>query len=124
MWVLWRARGARRVQHATGAGGLHCSGKTLFREIQPNNWSIGASIGRNKHPSSFGTVRTNDIYGYIPFTVSLNDDRQFVHINIGATKRQLDDQFLRTWGLGIEYQLTTNTFAMAESFGETRSTPL
>ncbi|MCX7252972.1 MAG: hypothetical protein NTX83_01325 [Burkholderiales bacterium] len=98
--------------------------KTLFREIQPNNWSVGAAIGRNKHPSSFGTIRTNDIYGYIPFTVSLNDDRQFVHINIGATKRQLDDQFLRTWGMGIEYQLTDNTFAMAESFGETRSTPL
>jgi hypothetical protein len=97
--------------------------KTLFRELQPNDWSIGAAIGRNKHPSSFGTARTNDIYGYIPFTLSLNDDKQFLHINIGATKRQSDDLFLKTWGVGIEYQLTANTFAIVESFGETGSTP-
>ena len=97
-------------------------GKTLFRELKPNDWSIGLAIGNNRHPglSLIGTNHS-DVYGYIPLTISLNDDRQFIHFNAGVTRRQLDGSYAKSWGVGGEFQVMPNTYVIAETYGDNQT---
>lgn len=93
--------------------------KTLFRELKTNDWSVGLALGNNRHPG-MSLVGTNhsDVYGYIPLTVSFNDDRQFLHLNAGLTRKQLDGSYAKTWGIGGEFQVLPHTYIIAETYGE------
>ena len=92
--------------------------KTIFRELQPNDWSIGLALGRAEHLKTIENPSSHDIYGYVPMTWSFNDDQQFLHVNLGASKKQLGDVFRRTWGLGAEIEVAANTYLIAETYGE------
>lgn len=96
--------------------------KTLFRELKPNDWSIGLAVGNNRHPG-LSVVSTNhsDIYAYIPVTASLNNDRQFIHLNAGLTRKQVDGSYAKNWGIGGEFQITPTTYAIAETYGDNQS---
>lgn len=98
--------------------------KTLFRELKTNDWSVGLALGNNRHPGmSIAGTNHSDVYGYIPLTISFNDDRQFLHLNAGLTRKQLDGNYARTWGIGGEFQVLPNTYVIAETYGENRITP-
>ena len=90
--------------------------KTVFRELKPNDWSIGLALGRANHLFK-SDERNHDTYGYIPITWSFNDDHQFLHLNLGAVKKQLDSVTKKTWGLGTEFEITPRTFLIAETYG-------
>lgn len=90
--------------------------KTVFRQLKPNDWAIGLALGRANHLFK-SDASNHDVYGYIPITWSLNDDQKFLHLNLGATKNQLDSVLRKTWGLGAELELTPNTFLIAETYG-------
>src|SRR5262245_34417877 len=49
-------------------------GKTLFKKLEPNGWSIGLAVGNLSHPNVSRKLR-GDIYAYIPASFSFRDDR-------------------------------------------------
>ena len=91
--------------------------KTVFRELKPNDWSIGFALGRNHHLNTSELISHHDVYGYIPMTWSLNDDQQFIHLNLGAVRGQLDSVLRKTRGVGAEFQIASRTFLIAETYG-------
>ena len=91
--------------------------KTVFRELKPNDWAIGFALGRNHHLTTSELASHHDIYGYIPVTWSLNNDQQFLHLNLGAVKSQHDSVLRKTWGVGAEIEMTLRTYLIAETYG-------
>lgn len=91
--------------------------KTVFREIKPNDWAIGFALGRNHHLNTSELTSHHDVYGYIPITWSINQDQQFLHLNLGAVKSQHDSVLRKTWGVGAEIEMTPSTFLIAETYG-------
>lgn len=96
--------------------------KTLFRTLQPNDWAWGLAVGLNPHPNLPRTER-NDVYAYIPFTRSFNDDRTLLHLNAGALRIKSENRQVLTWGVGVEQQITRDTWLMGESFGRNEGRP-
>jgi hypothetical protein len=104
-------------QDPTDASGRVVQAKTVFRELKPNDWAIGFALGRNHHLAASDLASHHDVYGYIPVTWSLNNDQQFLHLNLGAIKSQLDSVLRKTWGVGAELEITPRTFLIAETYG-------
>jgi len=104
-------------QDPTDSSGRVVQAKTVFRELKPNDWAIGFALGRNHHLATRELAGHHDVYGYIPVTWSLNNDQQFLHLNLGAIKSQIDSVLRKTWGIGAELEITPRTFLIAETYG-------
>jgi hypothetical protein len=110
-------------------------GKYLFRELQPNDFSIGFVAGFGFDPLSQITgERLHGFFAYVPATVSLVDDRAFLHGNVGWAFHDEDDRghghahqngghHAVTWGLRSDVWITPRVALIAEIFGEDRLLP-
>lgn len=96
-------------------------GKTLFRQLRPNDWGLGMVAGSNRHPDETGR---RDWYLYLPLSVSMRDDRWVVHTNLGVIHDQVTHGQRGTWGVGTEVKLLERTFFVGEVFGEGTQRPL
>ncbi len=102
--------------YAVGSADRTIQAKTVFRQLKPNDWAIGLALGRANHLFK-SEERNHDTYGYIPITWSFDDDQKFLHLNLGAVKRQFDSVLRKTWGMGAELEITPRTFLIGETFG-------
>lgn len=98
-------------------------GKTLFRQLEENDWGWGLVVGGTRHDDGGLGRIANDYYAYVPATFSFRDDRMLVHANLGW----LRDGELRTqrgtWGIGSEWQLTPSTWLIGETFSQQGGRP-
>lgn len=108
-------------------------GKTVFKPLETNDWGWGLAVGHVRHPNTPGSG-SGDWYAYVPLTLSLRDDRVFIHANVGwlsqAPARSLASPDVRigrtqrpTWGLGTEVQLAANTWWIGETFQQGAGRP-
>lgn len=111
-------------------GGTHTSaqllqGKTLFKPLQPNGWAVGLAAGMQRDLRT-GTRNRHDLYAYVPASFSWYDDRVVLHTNTGWLREQGQHRRRHrfTWGLGAEIQLNSQTWLIAETYGEGSDKPL
>jgi len=98
--------------------------KTLFRELESNNWGWGLALGTVRHPEiSPGPNLLGNTYAYVPLTLSTRDDQVIVHANLGWLRDRATRRDNLTWGVGSEMQLTPRLSFMAEAFGDNRANP-
>jgi hypothetical protein len=101
---------------ASGSSDRVIQAKTVFRELKPNDWSIGLALGRSEHLFKVDGHK-HDLYGYVPVTWSFDNDQKFLHLNLGAVKNKTDSVTKKTWGLGMEYEIASRTYLIAETYG-------
>ena len=101
---------------ASGSSDRVIQAKTVFRELKPNDWSIGLALGRSEHLFKVDGHK-HDLYGYVPVTWSFDNDQKFLHLNLGAVKNKTDSVTKKTWGLGMEYEIASLTYLIAETYG-------
>lgn len=97
-------------------------GKTLFKTLQPNGWSIGLAAGNVRHPNQ-DTRFAGDLYAYVPASFSFADDRFVLHTNVGIQRVKASGDTYLTLGVGSETQIASNTWVIAESFRQLDSKP-
>lgn len=111
--------------------------KYLFRELRPNDIAFGLVAGFGFDPLAQVTgQRLHGFFAYVPATVSLFDDRAFVHGNLGFALEDGDylygpghdvghgHEYRRlTWGLRTDVWITPRAALIAEIFGEDRLYP-
>lgn len=98
--------------------------KTLIRELKTNDWGIGLAVGKVMHPAvNPGPNLLGNTYAYVPATVSLFDDRAFIHANLGWLRDRATQRDNATWGIGGEYWMTNRISVLAENFGDNRVKP-
>ena len=100
-------------------------GKTLFKVLEPNGWSMGLVFGNVHHPNIQASRNLiGDLYSYIPASMSLFDDHVVMHANLGWTRHKDIDRHRMTWGVGAEVHLFAgHTWAVAEIFSQNQSRP-
>ncbi len=98
-------------------------GKTLFRQLETNGWSWGLAVGGMRHDGSTQPRIANDYYAYLPATFSLRDDRAFLHANVGWSRDGETGRQRATWGVGSEWQLTSSTWLIGETFSQQSGRP-
>ncbi|MCL2103299.1 MAG: hypothetical protein FWH25_04610, partial [Syntrophorhabdaceae bacterium] len=50
-------------------------GKTIFKALEPNSWSIGLAVGTVRHPNiQSNSSLIGDLYSYAPMSFSFSDD--------------------------------------------------
>ena len=103
-------------EDALGSSDRLIQAKTVFRQLKPNDWSIGLALGRANHFFK-SDERKHDVYGYVPITWSFDHDKKFLHLNLGAVRNQHDSVTKKTWGLGTELEITPRTFFVGEKYG-------
>jgi hypothetical protein len=80
---------------------LVVQGKTLFRQLEGDDWAIGLVAGGTKSsPSTRGGPSL--IYGYIPLTVARFDNRLILHFNLGTSHNYETGTTAANWGAGTE----------------------
>lgn len=97
-------------------------GKTLFKTLQPNGWSVGLAAGNVRHPHQHDSF-AGDLYAYVPASFSFADDRFVLHTNAGVLRHKATGQTRLTLGLGSETQIAANTWLIAESFKQLEGRP-
>ena len=108
---------------ATRTSDVQTQVKTVFRKLEPNGWAYGLVVGHLRQPDdprSFGA----NLYGYVPVSFSLADDRVVVHVNAGAARPPERSSHRPTWGVGTEIKLTEKAFLLSEVFSQTGGRPL
>lgn len=94
--------------------------KTIFRPLEINGIGVGGVIGTVRHPAiKTGSNVLGDYYGYVPVSLSYDNDRLVMHINAGLIRPQEIARNRMTWGVGLERQIRGDTWFIAESFGQT-----
>lgn len=63
--------------------------KTLLKAVETNGWGIGLVFGTQFEPRR--SVR-GDLYAFVPLTFTFQDDRVFVHTNLGWLREQDDSR--------------------------------
>jgi len=97
------------------SGAVVIQGKTLFRPLTTNDFGIGLAAGYSTVP---GDGRSGSPYFYIPSSLSLANDRLFIHLNIGDTRERETQEHRLSWGIGTEIQASERLFLIGESFGQ------
>jgi hypothetical protein len=99
-------------------------GKTLFRTLEPNSWSIGMAAGMVRHPDRDSSRNAfGEAYAYVPMSFSFRDDRIVLHTNLGALHEREAKRTRVTWGLGSETQLHERVYLIAETYGQNQGRP-
>ena len=98
--------------------------KTLFRPLETNSWGWGLAIGTVSHPEVHpGPNALGNKYAYLPLSMSFNDDKALMHANLGWLIDNASSKGSMTWGIGGEFQIVPNLFAIAETYGDDHSQP-
>ena len=98
--------------------------KTLVRPLTPNGWGWGLALGTVRHPSDVSDPdNLGSHYAYVPVSVSMQDDRLVLHMNLGWSRDKARRRDQTTWGLGAEYGLSARWMAIAETMGDDRQKP-
>ena len=114
--------GSARLHDTAGSrsGPLVAQGKTVFRPVTSNDWGWGAALGG---ASDTGTG-SRDLFVYLPLTLSLLDDRLFVHGNLGAKREGVEKRQQLTWGLAVERTVNDSVGLIGEIFSQDKGRPL
>lgn len=98
--------------------------KTLFRSLQINDWGWGLAVGTIRHPEiNPGPNLLGNTYVYLPFSLSLADDRLIIHANLGWLRDRASGQHSASWGIGGEFKVQERWLLIAENFGNDRDRP-
>ena len=99
---------------------VQIQGKTLFRKLETNSYGYGLAVGGSVRPPSLGDQLPN-YYAYVPYTRSLQDDRWFVHANLGVQRQGVSPATGVTAGIGTEYAVVPRVFLILETYGDNHS---
>ena len=99
---------------------LQMQAKTLLKPLQTNGWGMAVSAGVVEHMRQ---PRSGEPYVNLPISWSLNDDRLFLHANLGWTRERGPTRHRATWGLATEAQLHPHAWLIAETFGQNTGKP-
>jgi hypothetical protein len=115
--------GGARTSDATGthATDIVLQGKTLFKTLEPNGWSVGLAMGAIRHPADGKSV--SELYSYVPASFSYFSDKMVLHTNVGALHNTLSSSTRGTWGIGSETAFAANTWFIAEAFRQKSGRP-
>lgn len=115
--------GGARTSDATGSSttDIVLQGKTLFKTLEPNGWSVGLAAGAVRHPGD--GKRVSELYSYVPASFSYRNDKVVLHTNVGVLHNTLTSATRGTWGLGTETALGERTWLIAETFQQKRGRP-
>jgi hypothetical protein len=98
--------------------------KTLFKPLQTNGWGVGLVFGDRFTRRS----RSEELYAFVPVSVSLRDDLLLLHTNLGWLRQRAEPPDGRrhraTWSVGAEGRVAANTFLSVETFGEIKGDSL
>lgn len=98
--------------------------KTLFKPLETNRWGIGLGMGKVFHPEvTPGPNQTGNTYAYVPLSVSFDNDKVVMHVNVGWLRDKASKQDNMTWGVGGEFKMTPRLTAILETYGDHRTTP-
>lgn len=89
-------------------------GKTLFKTLEPNGWSVGLAAGAIRRPGD--GKRVSELYSYVPASFSFLNERVVLHVNAGVLHNTVSSTSRGTWGFGTESALTQRTWLIAETF--------
>lgn len=119
---------------------LQVQGKTLFRTLQTNGWGTGLVVGGVIRPEDVA-LQVPQFYTYVPTSFSFRDDGVVVHTNLGAARLSREafegatvvnaagqrvkptPGWSLTWGVGGEFEVASNAYVIAETFGTNRDRP-
>lgn len=115
--------GGARISDGTAGNSSRTvvQGKTIFKPLETNGWGLGFA-GGTSHRIQAGLV-ARDLYAYVPTSFSFYDDRLVVHTNVGWLRDASVKRDHATWGVGLERELTSTTWLIAEAFGQTGEKP-
>jgi hypothetical protein len=119
-WTL----GGNTLPDGTGGhvGDYLLQGKTLFRQLETNDFAWGLAAGIIRHGDPLvGQDRTSATYFYVPISASFADDRLIIHVNVGAQDNRDTDSKPVTYGLGSEINLTQRFALIVETYGDNRT---
>ncbi len=115
--------GGARTSDAAGASttDIVLQGKTLFKTLEPNGWSVGLAAGAVRHPGD--GKRVSELYSYVPASFSYLNDKVVLHTNAGVLHNTVTSSTRATWGLATETALNERTWLIAETFQQKRGRP-
>jgi hypothetical protein len=99
-------------------------GKTIFKSLNTNGWGLGLTAGTLWQPKDNSNHRGYELYSYLPVSFSFNEDRVFVHGNLGWNRDSADQLNHLLWGVGTEAEVIKPLFLFAEVFGQERGHPV
>ncbi|MCL2011676.1 MAG: hypothetical protein FWG75_02655 [Cystobacterineae bacterium] len=111
----------------TQVANIVLQGKTLFKALEPNGWSVGMAFGYMRRPL-IHTSRNlfGNLYAYIPASFAFFEERLVMHLNLGwlyETLAEQRGQHRMSWGMGSETQLSERSWLIAEIFGQNKGRP-
>ena len=99
-------------------------GKSLFRELNTNDYGWGLAVGTVNHPSKVqGPNALGNTYAYVPLSISTLDDKVIYHTNLGWLRDKETRENQMTFGFGAEIQARDRVLAIAEVFGNNKERP-
>lgn len=98
--------------------------KTLFRPLKTNDWGWGLAAGTVRHPEiEPGPNLLGNVYAYLPFSASFNDDKVVIHTNLGWLRERGTRRNNMTWGVATELLISPRFSGIVETFGDNRQRP-
>jgi len=97
-------------------------GKTMFKTLEPNSWSLGLALGNLRRPRVHSDRSpVGDFYLYMPASFAFFEELLVVHFNGGWRYEKARRGHHLRWGVGFELQLSEHSWLMAEAFSEDSS---
>lgn len=98
--------------------------KTLYKELSTDSYGVGLAVGMVNHPSPvLGPNLLGSYYGYVPYSLSFNEDQLVTHLNVGYSYDKSSGQSRALYGLGAEVNVIPKMMFIAETYGDTSSSP-
>lgn len=98
--------------------------KTLFRPLRTNDWGWGLAVGTVRHPEiEPGPNSLGNVYAYLPFSASFNNDKIVIHTNVGWLRDRATGRDNATWGVATELYVSPRISGIVETFGDNRQRP-
>ncbi|MGH8444492.1 MAG: hypothetical protein ACREVL_04445 [Solimonas sp.] len=99
-----------------GGNAYSLQAKQVYRELKPDSWGWGLAAGVVRELPARGEDGY-DWYAYVPLSLSLDDDRWQLHLNLGAGRHEIDDRLRANWGLGAVYAPSPRWSFFGEGYG-------
>jgi hypothetical protein len=116
----WTLGGARIVSNGQTQTAVVMQGKTLLKPLEPDGWGLGLALSNQFNPDrdTIGDLSVN-----VPLSFSFQHDRLLLHVNGGWLHQKDDGRGVPTWGVGSEWQWTTNTALTSEIYRQAIGKP-